>query len=281
MQANQRNAMKKTAAAAAINSRVLRSGCQRLGAGSGRADWLATAARERSSQPSPLPRSAHAPHLGLNKSAVAVACLEHARPTLHWRDAFQLSSRVPRSAAGAGRPCQPDRIRPPGLPRIRLPRQSRGTAAGELPQGLARSAPPRPDRFAAPAPRRACRPLPTPPLGPAGARAARRAGQRGGSGRAATQLGQQPAARQTWNELVAAEHPHGAVLHVGAQLRYLIESEHGLLGALGFAASALALAARDALTAPTAGQSQPAQRRLPDSSAMATGPPCWKPIRRT
>jgi len=44
---------------------------------------------------------------------------------------------------------------------------------------------------------------------------------------------------------VAAEHPHGAVLHVGAQLRYLIESEHGVLGALGFAASALALAARD------------------------------------
>ncbi len=51
--------------------------------------------------------------------------------------------------------------------------------------------------------------------------------------------------RQRWNELVASEHPQGAVLHVGAQLRYLIESEHGLLGALGFAASALALAARD------------------------------------
>ena len=141
------------------------------------------------------PWAAHAPHLGLDFSVVAVACLKHARPTLHWRDAFQLSShRVPRSAAGAGRPCQPERIRPPGLPRIRLPRQSRGTAAGELPQSLARAAPPRPDRFAAPAPRRACRPLPTPPLGPAGARAARRAGQRGGRGRAATQLGQQPAA---------------------------------------------------------------------------------------
>ena len=34
--------------------------------------------------------------------------------------------------------------------------------------------------------------------------------------------------RQTWNELVAAEHPHGAVIHVVAQLRYLIESEHGV-----------------------------------------------------
>lgn len=54
-----------------------------------------------------------------------------------------------------------------------------------------------------------------------------------------------PAQRQVWNELVASEHPQGAVIHVGPQLRYLIESEHGLLGALGFAASALAVAARD------------------------------------
>jgi len=51
--------------------------------------------------------------------------------------------------------------------------------------------------------------------------------------------------RRRWNELVASEHPQGAVIHVGAQLRYLIESQHGLLGAVGFAASALAVAARD------------------------------------
>ncbi len=51
--------------------------------------------------------------------------------------------------------------------------------------------------------------------------------------------------RQVWNELMAREHPYGAVLHVGAQVRYLIESEHGVLGALGFAAAALAVAARD------------------------------------
>ena len=51
--------------------------------------------------------------------------------------------------------------------------------------------------------------------------------------------------RRTWNQLVASEHPQGAVIHVGAQLRYLIESDHGLLGAVGFAASALAVAARD------------------------------------
>ena len=46
--------------------------------------------------------------------------------------------------------------------------------------------------------------------------------------------------RRTWNEIVAAQHPHGAVLHVGAQLRYPTESRHGILGAVGFAASALA-----------------------------------------
>ena len=45
---------------------------------------------------------------------------------------------------------------------------------------------------------------------------------------------------------MAREYPQGAVCHVGAQLRYLLVSEHGLLGALGFAASALALASRDA-----------------------------------
>ncbi len=87
--------------------------------------------------------------------------------------------------------------------------------------------------------------LPPPPLGPAAARAARRAGQRGAVAGLRLSLVSSPQQRQTWNELVAAEHPHGAVLHVGAQLRYLIESEHGVLGALGFAASALALAARD------------------------------------
>ena len=50
---------------------------------------------------------------------------------------------------------------------------------------------------------------------------------------------------RVWNELVEREHPRGAVVHVGAQLRYLIVSEHGCLGALGFAASALTLGCRD------------------------------------
>ncbi len=48
-----------------------------------------------------------------------------------------------------------------------------------------------------------------------------------------------------WNELMIREHPRGAAVHVGCQLRYLAVSEHGYLGALGFASSALALRSRD------------------------------------
>lgn len=48
-----------------------------------------------------------------------------------------------------------------------------------------------------------------------------------------------------WNELVAREHPRGAGPFVGRQLRYLVGSEHGWLGAVGFAAAALRLGARD------------------------------------
>jgi hypothetical protein len=51
---------------------------------------------------------------------------------------------------------------------------------------------------------------------------------------------------QLWNELLQAEHPQGAGPLVGRQLRYLLGSAHGWLGAVGFAAPALQLAARDA-----------------------------------
>jgi len=50
---------------------------------------------------------------------------------------------------------------------------------------------------------------------------------------------------RVWNELMLSEHPQGAGPLVGAQMRYLIDSEHGVLGAVGFGASALQLAARD------------------------------------
>jgi len=52
-------------------------------------------------------------------------------------------------------------------------------------------------------------------------------------------------AKRTWNELMLAEHPRGAGPLVGRQLRYLIASQHGWLGGLGFAAPALQLADRD------------------------------------
>jgi Domain of unknown function (DUF4338)/Transposase Tn5 dimerisation domain/Transposase DNA-binding len=51
--------------------------------------------------------------------------------------------------------------------------------------------------------------------------------------------------RQIWKQMMQAEHPQGAGALVGAQLRYLIGSEHGWLGGFGFAASALHLADRD------------------------------------
>ena len=52
--------------------------------------------------------------------------------------------------------------------------------------------------------------------------------------------------RRIWNELMLREHPRGAGPLVGAQLRYLIASEHGYLGGFAFSAAALALAGRDA-----------------------------------
>lgn len=50
---------------------------------------------------------------------------------------------------------------------------------------------------------------------------------------------------RTWNELIAREHPQGERRLVGRQLRYLVGSAHGWLGAVGFSASALYLEARD------------------------------------
>ena len=53
------------------------------------------------------------------------------------------------------------------------------------------------------------------------------------------------AQRRVWNTLLATEHPQGTTTFVGCQLRYLIDSAHGWLGAVGFSASALRLRARD------------------------------------
>ncbi|MHB1951898.1 MAG: IS4 family transposase [Acidiferrobacteraceae bacterium] len=48
-----------------------------------------------------------------------------------------------------------------------------------------------------------------------------------------------------WNQLFHDEHPQGDGPLVGRQLRYLIASEHGWLGGMGFASAALHLEARD------------------------------------
>jgi hypothetical protein len=53
------------------------------------------------------------------------------------------------------------------------------------------------------------------------------------------------ASMRIWNELMIQDHPRGAPLLVGRQIRYLVESDHGWLGGLGFSSSALQLQARD------------------------------------
>jgi hypothetical protein len=50
---------------------------------------------------------------------------------------------------------------------------------------------------------------------------------------------------RTWNELMLTEHPLKDCRLVGRQLRYLIGSEHGWLGGIGFGSCALRLSARD------------------------------------
>ena len=48
-----------------------------------------------------------------------------------------------------------------------------------------------------------------------------------------------------WNDLIIQQHPCGNAPLVGAQMRYLIGSEHGWLGALGFGPPAFRISARD------------------------------------
>lgn len=50
---------------------------------------------------------------------------------------------------------------------------------------------------------------------------------------------------RVWNTILHDDHPNGAGPLVGRQLRYLIGSEHGWLGGVGFASAALHLSARD------------------------------------
>jgi hypothetical protein len=65
---------------------------------------------------------------------------------------------------------------------------------------------------------------------------------------------------RTWNELIETEHPLHDSRMVGRQLRYLIGSEHGWLGAVGFGSCALRLADRDAWI----GWDEPKRRQFQD-----------------
>jgi len=51
--------------------------------------------------------------------------------------------------------------------------------------------------------------------------------------------------RRVWTELMRREHPLGAPTLAGHQVRYLVRSAHGWIGALGFAAAALKLSERE------------------------------------
>lgn len=57
--------------------------------------------------------------------------------------------------------------------------------------------------------------------------------------------GQDDPLHHVWNDLIIEQHPCGDAPLVGTQLRYLIGSEHGWLGALGFGPAAFTLACRD------------------------------------
>ncbi len=51
--------------------------------------------------------------------------------------------------------------------------------------------------------------------------------------------------RALWNTLIAREHPQGMTTFAGCQVRYLLGSAHGWLGAAGISAAALRVSARD------------------------------------
>lgn len=57
--------------------------------------------------------------------------------------------------------------------------------------------------------------------------------------------GQDDPLHSLWNDMIIQQHPCGDAPLVGAQLRYLVGSDHGWLGALGFGPPAFVLGARD------------------------------------
>jgi hypothetical protein len=80
------------------------------------------------------------------------------------------------------------------------------------------------------------------------------------------------AGMRTWNELMLREHPVGGRPLVGRQLRYLVSSEPGWLGALGWGASALRLSAREAWIGWDAAQRQAHRERVLNLSRFLIRP---------
>jgi len=87
-----------------------------------------------------------------------------------------------------------------------------------------------------PAPRRLSRPVAEPGAVP---------DEVGGVGGLALIVVEHDEQMRIWNELLIREHPQGAGPLVGRQVRYLVGSDHGWLGAFGVAAPALQLEDRD------------------------------------
>lgn len=77
---------------------------------------------------------------------------------------------------------------------------------------------------------------------------------------------------RTWNELIVGEHPQGERPLVGRQLKYLVASEHGWLGAVSFSASALRLEARDRWIGWTRQQRRTHQDRVVNLSRLLIRP---------
>jgi len=75
-----------------------------------------------------------------------------------------------------------------------------------------------------------------------------------------------------WTELMIGEHPRGVGPLVGCQVRYLIGSAHGWLGAIGFGAAALHLAARDHWIGWTDGQRRSQLHRVIGLSRLLIRP---------
>ena len=67
---------------------------------------------------------------------------------------------------------------------------------------------------------------------------------------------QRSSCRKLWNTLLHFEHPQVTATFAGCQMRYLVASDHGVLGALGFSSSAFQLGARDAWIGWSAAQRQ-------------------------